>query len=392
MPAGQRSRYPKAMESADVVIVGGGIMGCALAYQLAKRDVDVLLLEREALGSQSTGKCAGGVRQQFSMEANVRLQRMAVKILEGFEQETGHLADFRQIGYLFVLTQPQQVEDFQHNMEMWHRVGLTEARWVDPAEAARMVPVLNVEDVLGCTFCPSDGIASPADVTSGYASAARRLGARLKEGVEVTGIDVAAGRVQGVRTSGGDIATRLVINCAGAWSASIGRMAGLEIPVLPYRRHIAVTGTFPALPRTNPMTVDFQTSLYFHPEGDGVVIGMSDREEPPGFSTDVNWPFLERRCEQTARRAPILPGAGVKTAWSGLYESTPDHQAILGPVPELDGFWCACGFSGHGFMHAPGAALLLTELLLDRRSEIDIAPFAFTRFAQGSLVRERNVI
>jgi sarcosine oxidase, subunit beta len=380
------------MESADVVIAGGGIMGCALAYQLARRKVDVVLLERETLGSQSTGKCAGGVRQQFSTEPNVRLQRMSVKMLEAFEQDTGHPADFHQIGYLFLFTQPQQVEDFRHNMDMWHRVGLTEARWVDPAEAAKMVPILNVDDVIGCTFCPTDGIASPNDVTSGYVSAARRLGARLKEGVEVTGIDVASGRVQGVCTSAGDIATRMIVNCAGAWAASIGRLAGLEIPVLPYRRHIAVTGTFPALPRTTPMTVDFRTSLYFHPEGDGVLIGMSDRAEPSGFVTDVNWEFLEKMFEQAALRAPALAGAGVKTAWAGLYESTPDHQAILGPVGELEGFWCAAGFSGHGFMQAPAAALLLTELLLDHKSEIDISPFAFERFARGALVTERNVI
>jgi sarcosine oxidase subunit beta len=380
------------VESADAVIAGGGIMGCALAYQLAKRGVDVLLLERETLGSQSTGKCAGGVRQQFSMEANVRLGRLAVRMFDEFEQETGHPADFRQIGYLFLLTLPQQVEDFRHNMEMWHRVGLTEARWVDPAEAARMVPILNVDDVLGCTFCPSDGIASPADVTAGYASAARRNGARIKEGVEVVGIDVAGGRVQGVRTSAGDVATRVVFNCAGAWSASIGRMAGLEIPVLPYRRHVAVTGTFAEVPRTNPMTVDFQSSLYFHPEGDGVLIGMSDRTDPPGYVTEVNWEFLEKMFEQAARRAPALASAGIKTAWAGLYETTPDHQAILGPVPEVDGFWCAAGFSGHGFMQAPAAALLLAQLLLDHRSEVDISPFAFTRFAKGSLVRERNVI
>lgn len=380
------------MESADVVIVGGGISGCALAYQLAKRKVDVVLLERETLGSQSTGKCAGGVRQQFSTEDNVRVMRLSVKLLESFEQETGHPADFRQIGYLFVFTQPQQVEDFRHNMDMWHRVGLTEARWVDPAEAAKMVPVLNVEDVLGCTFCPTDGIASPNDVTSGYAAEARRLGARLREGVEVTGIDIAAGRVQGVRTSAGDIATRLVMNCAGPWAASIGRMAGLEIPVLPYRRHIAVTGTFPAVPRNTPMTVDFHTSLYFHPEGDGVLMGMSDRAEPPAYVTDVNWEFLEKMFEQAARRAPALAGAGVKTAWAGLYESTPDHQAILGPIAEVEGFWCAAGFSGHGFMQAPAAALLLTELLLDKESEIDISSFAFERFARGSLVTERNII
>src|SRR2546427_8524270 len=380
------------MESADVVIAGGGIIGCALAYQLSKRNVDVLLLERETLGSQSTGKCAGGVRQQFSSEGNVRLQRMSVGMLERFEDEVGHPADFRQLGYLFLLTQPQQVEDFRHNMEMWHRVGLTQARWVDATEAARMVPILNVEDVLGCTFCPTDGIASPADVTSGYASAARRLGARLKEGVEVIGIDAASGRVQGVRTSAGDIATRLLFNCAGAWSSSIGRMAGLEIPVLPYRRHIAVTGTFPAVPRHSPMTVDFQTSLYFHPEGDGVLIGMSDRAEGPGYGTDVNWEFLEKMFEQAARRAPALAGAGIKTAWAGLYESTPDHPAILGPVPEVEGFWCAAGFSGHGFMQGPAAALSLAQLLLDHRSEVDISPFAFTRFAKGSLVLERNVI
>ena len=380
------------MESADVVIAGGGIMGCALAYQLAKRKVDVLLLERETLGSQSTGKCAGGVRQQFSSEGNVRLQRMSVSMLERFDEEIGHPADFRQIGYLFVLTQPQQVEDFHHNMEMWHRVGLTDARWVDPTEAARMVPILNIEDVLGCTFCPSDGIASPADVTSGYAAAARRLGARLREGVAVTGIDVASGHVRGVRTTAGDVATRLVFDCAGAWAPSIGRMAGLEIPILPYRRHIAVTGTFPAVPRTNPMTVDFQTSLYFHPEGDGVLIGMSDREEPPGFVTDVNWEFLEKMFAQAAHRAPALASAGVKTAWAGLYETTPDHQAILGPIGELEGFWCAAGFSGHGFMQAPAAALLLTQLLLDQASEVDISSFAFERFAKGSLVKERNII
>ncbi|MDQ6877255.1 MAG: FAD-binding oxidoreductase [Candidatus Dormibacteraeota bacterium] len=380
------------MESADVVIAGGGIMGCALAYQLAKRDVDVVLLERETLGSQSTGKCAGGVRQQFSTEANVRLQMLSVKLLERFDEEIGHPADFRQIGYLFLLTQPQQVEDFGRNLEMWHRVGLSEARWIDPAEAARMVPVLNVDDVLGGTFCPTDGIASPADVTVGYAAAARRLGARLKEGVEVTGIDLASGRVVGVRSSAGDIATRVVVNCAGAWAPSIGRMAGLEIPVLPYRRHIAVTSTFPAVPRSAPMTVDLQTSLYFHPEGDGVLIGMSDRSEPPSFVTDVNGEFLEKMFEQAARRAPALAGAGVKTAWAGLYESTPDHQAILGPVPEMEGFWCAAGFSGHGFMQAPAAALLLTQVLLDQKSEIDLSPFAFERFARGALVTERNVI
>src|SRR5258708_7651511 len=163
------------------------------ARRSTSRSTSTPSIRRESLGAESAGQCAGGGRRQFSMEASGRLQRRWVKMLADFEAETGHPADFRQIGSLFVLTLPQQVEDFRNNMEMWHRVGLTEARWVDAAEVSRMVPVLNVEDVLGCTFCPTDGIASPADVTSGYAAAAKRHGARLKQGVEVIRVDVSAG-------------------------------------------------------------------------------------------------------------------------------------------------------------------------------------------------------
>lgn len=380
------------MEAADVVIVGGGVMGCALAYQLARRDVDVVLYERGQLGAESTAKCAGGVRQQFSNEVNVRIQRMSVQLFEDFEQETGFPADFRQIGYLFVLTLPQQVEEFHRLMQMWHSTGLKEARWLTAEEAKELVPILNVEDVLGCTFCPTDGIASPADVTAGYASAARRHGARLLEGVEVTGIEVQGVRVTGVKTTAGEVSTRVVFDCAGAWSARIGQMAGVEVPVQPFRRHIFVSDTFPAVAHTNPMTVDFATSFYFHPEGDGVLFGMSDRQEPPTFDTDVNWNFLERVIEEATHRAPALEQATIKTAWAGLYESTPDHQAILGPVQSPQGFWCACGFSGHGFMQAPAAALLLAQWLMDGKPEVDLRPLGQERFAQGGLLAERNVI
>jgi sarcosine oxidase subunit beta len=380
------------LETADVVVAGGGVMGCALAYQLAKRGVDVVLYERAELGSGSTGKCAGGVRQQFSNEANVRLQMLAVRELAAFEEETGRPADFRQIGYMFVLTRPQHVEDFRELMEMWHRVGLREARWLAAAEAAELSPILETSDVLGCTFCPTDGIASPADVTSGYAAAARRLGARIRVGVGVDAIELAGGRVSGVRTAAGEVSTRVVFICAGAWSDQLGRTAGVEIPVLPYRRHIFVTDAFPEVSRANPMTVDFATSFYFHPEGDGVLVGMSDRSEAPGFDEEVSWPFVERMVETAAMRAPALQRAGLKTAWAGLYETTPDHQAILGPVAEVPGLWCACGFSGHGFMQAPAAGLLLAQQLVEGRSELDLAPFAYERFARGELVVERNVI
>jgi len=379
-------------ESADAAIVGGGVVGCALAYQLARRGVDVVLFEREQLGSQSTGRCAGGVRQQFSGEVNVRLQQVAVQLLKNFHQETGGHADFRQIGYLFLLTRPEQIADWRGMLEMWHQLGLEEARWVSAEDAHDLVPMLNVEDVLGGTFCPSDGLASPADVTAGYAAAARRHGARLKEGVSVTGIEVCGSRVCAVRTTAGDVVTPLVFNCAGAWSSEIGRMAGVEVPVKPYRRHIFVTGEFPDITRTTPMTVDFATSFYFHPEGDGVLMGMSDRDEPSTFSTDVNWDLLERTVQVASHRAPALEGASIRSAWSGLYETTPDHQGILGPVRSVEGFWCACGFSGHGFMQAPAAGLVVSQLLLDGESEVDVGAFSHDRFERGELVAERNVI
>ncbi len=379
-------------ETADAVIVGGGIMGCALAYQLARRGLDVALLERDELGSQSTGRCAGGVRQQFSDEANVRLQQLAVSMFKDFHEETGGHADFRQIGYLFLLTRPEQIAEWRGMLDMWHRLDLLEARWVTADEAHELAPVLNVEDVLGGTFCPSDGIASPADVTAGYAAAARRYGARLREGVSVTGIGVQDGRVCAVRTAAGEVATPLVFNCAGPWSDEVGRMAGVEVPVKPYRRHVFVTDAFPEVRRTTPMTVDFATSFYFHPEGDGLLMGMSDRDEPPTLNTDVDWTFLERTVLVASHRAPALEQASIRTAWAGLYETTPDHRPVLGPVGGVEGLWCACGFSGHGFMQAPAAGLMLAQLLLDGRSAIELDSFSHDRFGRGELVPERNVI
>jgi sarcosine oxidase, subunit beta len=380
------------VEAADVAIVGGGVMGCSLAYHLARKGVDVLLLERGQLGSGSTARNAGGVRQQFSSEVNVRIGMRSVALLKNFEAEVGVPADFRQVGYLMLLTRPQEVEDFHQLMDLWHRLGLTEARWLSTAEIGGMVPALNVEEVLGATFCPTDGIASPDAVTMGYAGAARRLGARLREGTEVTAIDVSGGRVTGVRTPAGEVSTRVVFDCAGPWSKAVGLLAGVEVPVEPYRRHIWVTDNIPEISRQTPMTVDFTTSFYFHPEGDGMLFGMSDREEGPTFSTEINDGFLERVTEVGLHRLPVLERAGIKTAWAGLYEVTPDHQAILGPVTEVEGFWCACGFSGHGFMQAPAVGEQLAQLLTEGRSEIDLSALSHARFAAGRLATERNVI
>jgi sarcosine oxidase subunit beta len=380
------------VETADVAIVGGGVMGCSLAYHLARRGVDVVLLERGQLGSGSTARNAGGVRQQFSSEVNIRIGMRSVAFLKRFEEEVGVPADFRQVGYLMLLTRPQEVEDFRRLMELWHGLGLAEARWLSTAEIGGLVPALNLEDVLGATFCPTDGIASPDAVTMGYAAAARRHGARLKEGAEVSAIDVSSGRVTGVRTAAGEVSTRVVFDCAGPWAKAVGLLAGVDVPVEPYRRHIWVTDNIPEIGRQTPMTVDFTTSFYFHPEGDGILFGMSDREEGPTFSTEINDGFLERVTEVGLHRLPALERAGIKTAWAGLYEVTPDHQAILGPVAEREGFWCACGFSGHGFMQAPAVGEQLAELLTEGSSEIDLSALSHARFAAGTLATERNVI
>jgi sarcosine oxidase, subunit beta len=380
------------MEAADVVIVGGGVMGCSLAYHLAARKVDVVLLERSSLGSGSTARNAGGVRQQFSSEVNIRIGMRSVAMLNHFEAEIGVPADFRQVGYLMLLTRPSEVEDFQRLMDLWHRLGLAEARWIDPAGIGELVPALNRDDILGATFCPTDGIASPDAVTMGYAGAARRLGVRIREGVAVTGIDVSGDRVSGVQTAAGEISTRVVFDCAGPWARAVGELAGVEVPVDPYRRHIWVTDHLPEVGRQTPMTVDFTTSFYFHPEGDGLLFGMSDREEGPTFSTEINEGFLERVTEVGLHRLPALERAGIRTAWAGLYEVTPDHQAALGPAGRVGGFWCACGFSGHGFMQAPAVGEQLAQLLVDGHSDIDLSALTPDRFATGTLATERNVI
>jgi sarcosine oxidase, subunit beta len=378
--------------SADAVVVGGGVIGCSVAYHLARGGLRVVLCERETLGSQSTGKCAGGVRQQFSSEVNVRMQRLSVDAFLRFQEEVGSPLDFHQIGYLFLLSAEEDVDSFRRQLEMWHRVGLSEARWVTPEEARELSPAISQDGILGGTFCPSDGIVSPSDATLGYASAARRLGATVLEGCDVRAIDTDGGRVRHVETGAGTVATPLVFDCAGAWSAQVAAMAGVDLPVVPYPRHVFVTERTPLVSRDNPMTIDFGSTLYFHPEGDGVLFGMGERDEVPTFATEVDWGFLEKVEQVVTRRVPALLDAGIRTAWVGLYESTPDHQPFLGPVDRLPGLWCACGFSGHGFQMAPAVGRLLAQLLLEERSDIDISQFSPQRALIGAWHPEHNVV
>ncbi|MGH2451860.1 MAG: NAD(P)/FAD-dependent oxidoreductase [Candidatus Limnocylindria bacterium] len=380
------------MTSADVVVVGGGVIGASVAYHLARRGSgSVLVLERATLGAGSTGKNAGGIRLQFSTEINVRLSLRSVPRFEAFAEEIGVDPRFRQVGYLFLITAPRDVAPFERSLALWQRLGVP-ARRLDAEAARALFPELEVGDVLFATFCPRDGHADPTTILNGYVARARDLGATFREGAEVTGIDVAGGRVTGVRTADERIACGLVVDAAGAWAAEVAALVGVTLPIRPLRRHAFVTDAVPGLEREIPLTIEFASGLYMHRESGGILLGMGDPKDPPGFCEEVNWDFLPAVVERALARVPALERAAIKTGWAGLYEDTPDKHPILGHVDGLEGFVCAAGFSGHGLMHAPATGELISELIVDGRTSLDITPLSAGRFAAGRLVQEHNVV
>jgi len=381
-------------ERADVVVVGGGVMGASTAYHLAKKACkDVLLLEREPFfGTQATGKCAGGIRYQFGTEINVRLSKISLPMLYRFEEELGQPIDLNICGYLFLLTRPEDVEVFQRTLEMQRRLGVG-TEWLEPSDIADRVPDVDLTGVLGGTFNADDGLADPSSVVQGYVSGASRLGAILAADVEVTDILVEGDRVTGIATSRGTVSTPVVVNAAGPWAGVVGEMAGLEIPVVPVRRQIVVTGPMPTIPADFPFVIEFERSLYFHREGEGILTGMSNPNEPPGFDQSVDKAWELVHLEAAVERLPPLERAGLASRWAGLYEVSPDAHPILGRVPELEGFFCINGFSGHGFMHGPVCGLLLAEEILDGGAHtLDISSLSIARFREGKGIAEYNVV
>lgn len=381
-------------ETADVVVVGGGVMGASTAYHLAKKGCqDVLLLERERFfGTQATGKCAGGIRHQFGTEINVQLSKLSLPMLHRFEEEIGQPIDLNVCGYLFLLTQQEDVEVFRQNVEMQHGLDV-ETAWLEPSEIADLVPQIDRAGVLAGTFNPNDGLADPSSVVQGYISAAGRLGASLRTDVEVTDILVEDGHIEGVVTNQGTISTPVVVNAAGPWAGVIGEMAGLDIPVVPLRRQIVVTGPLSEVPDDFPFVIEFERSLYFHREGEGILTGMSNPHETPSFDQSVDKDWELTHLEAAIERLPLLQRAGLANRWAGLYEVSPDAHPILGRVPELEGFFCINGFSGHGFMHGPVCGLLLAEEILDGGAHtLDISSLYIDRFREGKEIVEYNVV
>ncbi len=379
-------------KTAEVAIIGGGIMGVSTAYYLAKRGVsDVVILEKDLLAQASTGLSVGGIRQQFSNPANIRLSQESVLVYERFEDEFGADIKFRQVGYIFLAQMEETWEDFLSAVETQrqHKVPIDV---LSPEDIKQRWPYLNVDDLKGGTFGPKDGYADPYLAAMGFANSARKLGVRIEEKTEVTGIRIERGRVQGVETAKGSILTPVAVNVAGPWGGEVARMAGLDLPVKPYRRQVFMTKSFDAIPKPVPMIIDQDVTFYFRGEEPGIMMGMSNPDEPSSFNLNVDRDFLEKVIEAAVRRAPVLEKAEILRGWGGLYTITPDDNPIIGEVPGVEGLFSAIGFSGHGFQQAPAVGLILSQLILDGRTNFDLKPFSYDRFGKKDQEGEKRVV
>ncbi len=379
--------------TADVVIIGGGVMGASTAYHLAARGhKNILLLERDRFfGQGATGRCAGGVRYQFATEVNIRLSLESLPMLDRFEDEIGQAIDFQKSGYLFLLNNEADVAKFKNNVALQHRLGVM-TDWLDGDEIRRRLPMMRLDDISAGAFNADDGIVDPNGVVMGYINAARRLGVTALNDVSVTGINIEGGKVIGVETSTGKVSAPVVVNCAGPWAGLIGTMAGVEIPITPIRRQMLTTTPLPEIPKDFPFVIDFAQSLYFHREGEGLLTGMSNPGEAPGLdqSVDPEWEMVN--LDAAIQRLPMLERAGLVAHWAGLYEVTPDAHPIFGETP-VTGFYICSGFSGHGFMHGPVSGKLMAEFILDGGAKtVDVSMLNLGRFDQLHLNHEYNVV
>lgn len=401
-------------ETADVVIIGSGIVGSSVAYHLTQQGCrNVLVIEREPhQGKGSTGKSMGGVRAQFATPVNIQMSLYSIDFFSRFDDVIGHPADYRAHGYLFCATSDKHLAYLRANRARQMELGLSNVQEVSATDIAAFVPQLRVDDILGGTFCPTDGFVDPHSVMMGFMLKAREHGTKLWLDTEVTGIEtetesgnkpleggdlstLVARRISGVQTTRGFISTRVVVNAAGPWAASIAQMAGIELPVEPLRRQLVPTEPFEALPHRFPMVIDMSTGFHFRREGKGILLAWNDPDETPGFKTDFDPTFVEKILTRAADRVPCLVDAAVnpRRAWAGLYEMTPDHHAIIGEAPGVKGLYFTNGFSGHGVMHSPASGRITADLILHGRSDlIDTSLLGLERFATGRLLEETAVL
>jgi sarcosine oxidase, subunit beta len=384
------------VSKAEVVIIGGGIVGASIAYQLTLGGCrDVVILEREShQGKGSTGKSMGGVRAQFSTPSSIQMSLYSIPFFRDFEKNLGYPSGYRAQGYLLVATNERHMGYLRTNVGIQHGAGLDNVRLVSREEILSIVPQLKSDDIAGGTFCPTDGFVDPYSVMNGFTLRACDAGAKIFRDAEVVGIDLDSRGVSCVRTASGSISTRTVVNATGAWSAGVAKMAGLDLPVEPLRRMLVPTEPFDKISHGAPMTIDLGSGFHFRPEGLGLLMAWCDPAEKPSFNTNFDRAFVEKILTLGVARVPVLEEVAVNPsrAWAGLYEMTPDHHPILGRAPGIDGFWLASGFSGHGVMHSPATGKIMADLILRGSTDlIDARTLNYERFAEGRMVQETAV-
>jgi sarcosine oxidase subunit beta len=375
-------------KTADIVIIGGGIIGVSIAYYLGKMGAkNVVLFEKDLIGMGSTGLCAGGIRRQWSTEVNMHFALKAFEVFQNFEEEFGASPEFHQIGYLFLARDEEELGTFKKNIELQNRFGVP-SKLLTREEVKKAWSFLNVEDVVGGAFCDTDGYAGPSEVTNAIAKGARRHGAKILEKMEVTSIEVAKDRIVSVTTKEGSVETHTVVDAAGPYAANVGKLAGVEIPVNPIRRQLFVTDPFDKIPPSVPLTIDYNQNFYFRREGECVLLS-GPQDDKPSFNLTTDFDAMVVTAEKSMHRVPVFEKANIARGWAGLYEISPDNHAILGKIPEVEGLILAVGFSGHGFQHGPTAGMAIAELIWNGKSEIiDITPLALTRFKEGKVIKE----
>jgi sarcosine oxidase subunit beta len=385
------------VNATDVVIIGSGIVGSSIAYHLTTAGCrNVTVLEREThQGKGSTGKSMGGVRAQFATPVNVRMSLHSIPFFRDFEGATGHPSGYRSQGYLFVATNERHLAYLRTNYECQVAQGLKSVQLLDAEDVIRIAPEIRSDDIVGGSFCSTDGFVDPHSVMTGFMTCAIERGAKLLRDTEATGIELDGHGVRGVQTTQGFIPGRVVVNAAGAWAGLVAKFAGVDLPVEPLRRMLVPTEPFDKVSHESPMVVDMSTGFHYRPEGLGLLLAWNDPEETPGFKTNFEPAFIEKILTRGVSRVPCLEEAEVnpRRAWAGLYEMTPDHHPVLGAVAEVPGFFLANGFSGHGVMHSPATGYIMSDLILKGKSDlVDTGILGFDRFAAGRLLHETAVL
>ncbi|MBM3719685.1 MAG: FAD-binding oxidoreductase [Actinobacteria bacterium] len=380
--------------SAEVVVIGGGVVGASIAFHLAEASVDVALIEKSELGAGSTSKAAGGLRTIFSDDLNIEIALRSIEAYRNFSARPGHEVDFKVHGYLILISREDDLENFRRIVERQNAFGIP-SRIISPEEAGEINPMISTEGLIAALHSPADAQCSPEGAVMGYAQGARKLGAKILQGEGVMGIDQEANSITAVHTASRKISTSTVVIAAGVWSPEIGEMIGLDIPVKPYKREIVITDSlgshWSGMPDSLPMTIDFSSTLSWRPEGGALLIGFSDERVPAGFDTTRDPRYIEKLAELALHRIPITNQLGIGKGWAGLYDTSPDNNALLGEANSPNRVLYATGFSGHGVMQAPAVGEIIRDLYLGQEPFVDISPLSVDRFKEARARRESAV-